>query len=422
MKPQYEPISALADHEAVRFVGTVGDVLSGVLRVYTAVIESFSSRDLRSASELRQTIMETASCDVRVARETVNVMSALQLVTPVPGVQVKDRRYAIADRGRAVLGVINIPGVTEGFAASSLILPLFEGHGDYLLQAMEAIANSHDWASALKAFIDNVRALPRAKLSEMPSHVSGVNWQVYRLAVKNRLDPASRSANGERPTEHLTIEALKRQQERRSREHLRAAGIVASKSGHSKSEPSGGSDPKTFEHHFVRCRKWLDELGLLTRTGEHVRLSTEGERMLAYFREKSVNSGPTRIAPSLSLLQDCFRLSEEEVAEHWGMVVTPEFWENAVYDYSGVGQYEPTDSECDRWFAEAFDRTRIPFVPEAGIQTLRTALFWAAIWENRALRPSQLDDLIDGVLERNRSRFGVGRNRQGRMAYVFRKT
>jgi hypothetical protein len=128
------------------------------------------------------------------------------------------------------------------------------------------------------------------------------------------------------------------------------------------------------------------------------------------------------IPPSFPILSDCFRLDADEVQEIWGAVVDDKFWESAILSTVDEGSYAPTEAEMKQRFDCAFEAVCVTGITEAMLAPMRQALFFSFLWDGKPVRT--LDEVMsgDGSLPAlHPNEYGFGRNRQGRLAYLFRK-
>jgi hypothetical protein len=420
MRP-YDPVYQLAAREAVRFVGTVGDIASDVCPLFTAIVDTFSGREVRTELELIEAIqrhrksVEKNPSTTGVARHTLEVAASLRLLEAFRFGSGRNRKYGLGTGGRVLLAMKKHQRWTKSSAALVLRRPMFEYNGDYLLQAMCAIeAGGPDRTRQLETFAKLVRELTASKLQELPTSRSGLSWDTYVQELKQRqwwVRALSKGIDTQKPT----LEELKRARQTRATEFLGGT----QKRG---AQPSGAIfDSKTFDHHFARCRSWLIELGLVERRSVNDSLTHEGERLLKYFRAVSRQTGPARIPPTASLLKDAFRLSDDEIMAAWGAIVDEQYWESGLFDLSSFGTYSPTNEEFFDTFASSFDLVRFQRISEAPILAVREVVFLSFLWNQKPLRPKQLTDLIDELMSKRGDIFGLGRNRQGRPAFIFRK-
>ncbi len=417
----YDPIQRLAAREAVRFVGTVGDVMTHVCRSNIRVLDAFIGREVRSEFDLIGLIQDVAKSsrgkEVKkaVAKHTLEVSSALRILEPVPLGSAHQKKYSIGDAGRVVNAMKSHPAWNEDREAAVMRRPMFESNGDYLLQALSALQNTGaDVDQSISEFTRLVKDLASAKLQEIPRG-HGLGWDVYVQELKNRQSWVGEiSFASDEGNKRPTLESLKREKKEREIQLTYPVGD---------STEQGGADKnsKTFQHHFNRARSWLSELGLIARSKGGGKLTVEGERILDYFTNKSPNPGPIRIPPSASLLADAFRLPKHSIESAWGVVVDDCYWEEGIFDLEPYGNYEPHEDEFLEKFDWAFEKVRIHPVSEASVSTVRQVLYLAFLWEQRPLRPQQLDSNIEYIFERHARKFGKGMNRQGRAAFVFKK-
>ena len=416
MSRAYDPIYQLAAREAVRFIGTVGDIVADICPLLCSIAKSFDGREVRAESDLIETIQLHRVANKKdrstagVAKHTLEVASHLRILEPIPISTSRSKKYALGRSGRVLLAMTTHKSWNATNAALAIRRPMFEYNGDYLLQALVTIDTTSLRNEQLSKFALLVRELTAEKLAELPVTRSGLNWNIYvqELTERQWWMKTQTSESNSRPS----LADLKR---------ARMRTAAASQKASSKSETANKSESKTFEHHFVRCRSWLNDLGLIIRTPEGDRLNDEGSRVLRYFVTTSATKHPPRIPPTASLLQDALSLSQEQILESWGAVVDDSFWEEGLYNLDRYGTYEPTFSEFKEVFSWAFDRVKFQRVSEAPLPAMRDVIFLSFLWADKPLRPRQISQLIDTILQQLPDTFGVGKNRQGRMAFVFRK-
>jgi hypothetical protein len=417
----FDPVAQLTAREAVRFVGTVGDVITGALPIYEAIVKSFASKEIRAVDELAAVVVEYTSaiggkaCSVGVARHTVEVAVSLRLLSAIPQVSAANKKFSLGDAGRVVGAMLNLPRYSPAHRALVFRRPLFEAHGDYLLQALVAIQQGDGREAQLARFTANVRDMVEAKLEELPDQRQGISWDIFAQEVRARRDfhktgVSTPTEMGARPT----IEDLRRAKKLKEQAAIR---------GYRDTGPTGSvevRESKTFLHQFSRCRSWLSDLELVSRQNELASLTREGERVLRYFQQKSVTS-PARIPPSAALLSDAFQMSDSTIEGIWGSIVDDLFWEEGLYDVSKLGVYLPGTVEFLEMVDWAFNQIRIKQVSEASLSALRQSVFLAFLIGDRPVKSAVLDAMLEKTFEDRGDLFGLGRNRQGRPAFVFRR-
>jgi len=115
-------------------------------------------------------------------------------------------------------------------------------------------------------------------------------------------------------------------------------------------------------------------------------------------------------------------MDANEAAEVWGAVIDDLFWEGAILALDGGGSYTPTQAELKTRFDTAFNLVRVTGITEAMLTPLRQTLFFSFLWDGKPIR--DLTPVISGdesIPARYPNEYGFGRNRQGRLAYLFRK-
>lgn len=423
MKTAFDPLQRLTTQESIRFVGTIGGVSTNVPEHLGNALELFVGREVRTATELAERIKTSAGCTAKVAAVSVEEAAALGLIASVPSPTLQHKKFLLDDQGRVVNAMREHPSWNIPTRKRQLFLrPMFEANGDYLLQAMVALEPHHEQDAPADTFRVLVHKMAQAKVDQLPADPAGSKWDAYRQAVIAR----KKSIFGEHGAisdGSFTLEALQKQRRHASKkllDSLRAKPKPTPPADAPRSSPLG--ETKTLNHHFARCRAWLESLGLAEqRAGRGYRLSSSGETLLQYFR-KTLPGPVLSIPPSLATLSDCFRVEEEEAREIWGVVINDVFWESAILTLERAGSYVPLNSELEQRFHQAFDAVRVTGIPEAMLSPLRQALFFGFLWDGRPV--TDLGSAISGeksVPAQNPSQYGFGRNRQGRLAYLFRK-
>lgn len=421
MKTAFDPLQRLTTQESIRFVGTIGGVSTNVPEHFSSLLTLFVGREVRTASELVERIVADTKCTQKVASVSVEEASALGLIASIPGPTLTHKKYLLDDQGRVVNAMRKHPEWGKPARRRLIFLrPMFESNGDYLLQAMSALDGGREPELVLDAFRTLVQKMALAKVAELPVTQSGSKWDAYRQSVMSR----QRSIFGERSATgdgNLTIEALQKQRRQASEATL---ATLRRKSPLMVANATQGATAgtRTLEHHFSRCRAWLDSLGLLEqRPGRTFRLNVAGLTLLNYFRSQ-LSGSALSIPPSLATLSDCFRMDEAEAASVWGAVIDDRFWEGAILALDGGGSYTPTAAELKVRFDAAFNLVRVTGITEAMLSPLRQALFFGFLWDGKPIR--DLTPVISGddsIPARYPNEYGFGRNRQGRLAYLFRK-
>jgi hypothetical protein len=424
VKTAFDPLQRLTTQESIRFVGTIGGVSTNVPEHFSNALELFVGREVRTAAELVQKIVDSSGCTTKVASVSVDEVAALGLIASVPGPTLQHRKFLLDDQGRVVNAMREHRDWKLPARRRQLFLrPMFEANGDYLLQAMAALERDHEPATPLDVFRDLVHKMAQAKVDQLPTGQSGSKWDAYRQSVIAR----KKSIFGEQGVTSdgsFTLEALQAQRRKASKQLLDSLRSNAKSSlGNDASRGAAVGESKTLEHHFARCRAWLESLGLAEqRQGRGTRLSAAGESLLQYFRQQL--RGPVlSIPPSVDTLSDCFRLEASEAKEIWGVAIDDAFWENAILTLERAGSYTPRDTELKERFDRAFDAVRVTGIPEAMLSPLRQALFFGFLWDGKPvvdLGPSITGDT--SIPARHPDQYGFGRNRQGRLAYLFRKS
>ncbi|PTT19664.1 hypothetical protein DBR12_11720 [Acidovorax sp. HMWF029] len=422
MKTAFDPLQKLTTQESIRFVGTIGGVSTNVPEHFSSLLQLFIGREVRTASELVERIIADTKCTQKVAAVSVEEASALGLIASIPGPTLTHKKYLLDDQGRVVNAMRKHPGWSNPARRRLVFLrPMFEANGDYLLQAMSVLDGGTEPELVVDAFRTLVQKMALAKVAELPANQSGSKWDTFRQSVVSR----QRSIFGERSAigdGNLTLEALQKQKRLASEAALNAlrkkAPPAATESGQ-----GGAGGTRTLEHHFSRCRAWLDSLGLLEhRSGRPFRLNESGQTLLNYFRSR-LRRGSLNIPPSLATLSDCFRMDAEEAADVWGAVIDDLFWEGAILALDGGGSYTPTRAELKTRFDAAFNLVRVTGITEAMLTPLRQTLFFGFLWDGKPIR--DLTPVISGdesIPAEYPNEYGFGRNRQGRLAYLFRKS
>lgn len=419
----FDPITQLAAREAVRFVGTVADVTSNALDIYVSVLLTFKSKEVRTMDELAAVVQRTTSekykdgkaCSVSVARHTVEVVTGLRLLNSIPQVLEGTRKFTLGDSGRVVVALLSHPRVDQLSWPILFRRPFFEAHGDYLLQAMSAFKEAKNREEELVRFTAHVRALMQAKSDELPSLRKSASWDLYAQEIRTRRNAINVQGATEDPERPPNIEALKRAK----KEKLDAA--IRGYRTKDRQERPPAAQSKTFLHQLSRCRAWLAELGFVQRGQGRTRLTKEGARVLAYFEAQCTLGSPLRIPPSAALLKDAFRVSDEFIKEVWGALVDDGYWERGLYDISALGIYSPSDTEfmdCVDW---GFREVKVSQVSEASLPALRQVVFMAFLLKDKPIRSDALDMLFREMFEQHGDIYGLGRNRQGRPAFIFQK-
>lgn len=423
MKTAFDPLQRLTTQESIRFVGTIGGVSTNVPEHLGNALELFDGREVRTASELADKIKTSSGCTTKVAAVSVEEAAALGLIASVPSPTLQHKKFLLDDQGRVVNAMRKHRDWGTSARKRQLFLrPMFEANGDYLLQAMAALEVDREGRAPIDTFRALVHKMAQTKVDQLPLDHAGSKWDAYRQAVVAR----KKSIFGEQGATSdgsLNLEALQRQRRNASKQlfdSLRARPKTNPAAEGARSSPSG--ETKTLEHHFARCRAWLESLGLAEQgLGRIYRLSSAGETLLQYFR-KTLRGPVLSIPPSLATLSDCFRLEEVEAREIWGVVIDEKFWESAILTLERTGSYVPLDSELKTRFDCAFDKVRVTGIPEAMLSPLRQALFFGFLWDGKPV--IDLDSAITGeksVPAQYPNQYGFGRNRQGRLAYLFRK-
>lgn len=415
MKTSFDPLQRLTTQEAIRFVGSIGGVSTDAPKHFSSALELFIGREVRTASELAERILASSGCKPTVAAVSVEEAAALGLIAPIPSPTLRHKRFLLDDQGR----VINAMRRHREWPQRNKLLylrPMFEANGDYLLQAMDALDGPNE--SPAEAFRALVQKMALAKVDQLPANQTGSKWDAYRQALTWR----KRSIFGEAGATidgGLTLESMQRQRQKASTALLNS---LRSKSAPTGIKGSPGVETSTLEHHFARCRAWLEALGLAQqREGRGYKLTASGEHLLDFFR-RVLRTTPLSIPPSASTLWDCFRLDSSDVKDIWGSVVNEDFWESALLALETVGSYEPTRPELKKRFDASFDAVRITGIPEAMLSPLRQTLFLGFLWEGRPVK--DIGRTIEGeasIPALHPDQYGFGRNRQGRLAYLFRK-
>lgn len=418
MKTVFDPLQRLTTVESIRFVGTIGGLAARATMHWSALLELYLGRETRSGTELAKFLEAAAGCSPKVANVTVEEAAAVGLINPLPAPTQKHKKFLLGDPGRVVNALRSQTGwLVPRNHAMLFLRPAFEANGDYLIQAMRAIALLLEPADAVESFRQSVREMALRKVETLPEGLGGAKWDAYKQAVVAR----KRSIFGESTDTddgNITLEALQRRKKRESDQLL--ASLKAKKFGAS---PGSSSPPRTFEHHFVRSRAWLEALGMVWRgeQGDVWALTSAGVSLLDYFNRALL--GENSIPPSSSTLSDCFRIEDEKIREIWGTVIDDTFWEEAVLSTTEVGCYTPSESELLARFDFAFESVRVSGIAEAMLNPMRQVLFFSFLWEGRPVR--DLDQVFYGpnsLPVRCASAYGLGRNRQGRLAYLFRKS
>lgn len=419
MKTAFDPLQRLTTQESIRFVGNIGGVFTDVPQHLASALELFVGREVRTASELIAQIMKSAECQKTVAAVSVQEAAALGLIASIPSPTLQHKKYLLDDHGRLINAMRGHRDWSIPSRRNLLFLrPMFEANGDYLLQAMVALESQTDSPTAIETFRSLAQNMAIYKVELLPVDRSGSKWDAYRQSVlfRKKLILGEQDANGDGS---FSLEALQKQR-------LQASKLVLDSLRKRSSTANASAPPatngKTMGHHFARCRAWLDSLGLVEqRASRGSRLSASGNLLLAYFRKK-LGNGVLSLPPSLSTLSDCFRIDEAEVQRIWGAVVDEGFWEEAILTLEGAGTYTPSNTELKPRFDEAFDSVRVAGIPEAMLSPLRQALFFKFLWDGKPVR--DLTAIISGeksIPAQYPNQYGFGRNRQGRLAYLFRK-
>ena len=421
MKTAFDPLQKLTTQESIRFVGTIGGVSTNVPEHFSSLLQLFVGREVRAASELVDRIKADTDCTQKVAVVSVEEASALGLIASLPGPTLTHKKYLLDDQGRVVNAMRKHPEWAKPARRRLVFLrPMFEANGDYLLQAMSALDGGIEPELVVDTFRTLVQKMAQAKVSELPANQSGSKWDAYRQSVVSRQKSifGERSATGDG---NLTLEALQKQKRLASEAALNALRkkVPPAAIGSAQGIPT---ETRTLEHHFSRCRAWLDSLGLLEqRSGRSFRLNDAGQTLLNYFRSR-LRRGSLSIPPSWATLSDCFRMDEAEAREIWGAVIDDLFWEGAILALDGGGSYTPTPVELKVRFDEAFNLVRVTGITEAMLSPLRQTLFFGFLWDGKPIR--DLTPVISGddsIPAQYPNEYGFGRNRQGRLAYLFRK-
>lgn len=406
----FDPVTLVA-REAIRFVGTVGDVVSGSFQIYLALADAFNSNEIRNASDLTNIVLKTCGgCQPAVARNTVEVAAGLRILMPLPQATSANKKFSLGDQGRVIRAMIRHDRWTPSLLPVLMLRPLFEAHGDYLLQAMTAIEAAGTREEELEIFTRLVRELAQTKVEELPMGRSGLSWDTYLAELKDRQAWVGlQDANPSGPRK-ATFAELQAQQRKR---------FESLKQKTTKPESRDGGESKTFQHQLARSKTWLEDLGLIERKPV-TRLTFRGTQVLAYFR-RHTHGQPVRIPPTAGLLRDAFRLDDQVIEEAWGALVDDKYWEQGLYPLERYGTYQPTHDEFVSAVHWAFDQVRVKQVSEAAIGPLRQVVFLSFLFSAHPIQPDQLDRLLWQLLEERGDLFGLGRNRQGRPAFIFRK-
>lgn len=424
MKTAFDPLQRLTTQESIRFVGTIGGVSTNLPQHLSGMLELFIGREVRTIAELAARIKDSSGCKQNVAVVSVEEAAAIGLIASIPSPTSKHKRYLLGDEGRVVNAMRrHRDWILPERRRQLFFRPMFESNGDYLLQAMVSLEKGGESESMIDGFRKLVQSMAVAKVDQLPTSGSGSKWDSYRQSVVAR----KRSIFGEGGAitdGNLSLEALQKQRRQASNAVLEALRVkrdiwhLSSVSAETAVSP----EPKTLRHHFLRCRAWLEGLGLAEqKQGRGFQLSKSGEHMLAYFRSR-LPGGPLSIPPSLETLSDCFRIDEAKAEEIWGAVVDDNFWEQAILTLGKEGTYTPTDAELKIRFDAAFDAVRVPGITEAMLSPLRQTLFFGFLWDGKPMR--SLDSVMSGdvsIPAQYPNEYGFGRNRQGRLAYLFRK-
>lgn len=420
MRTAFDPLQKLTTQESIRFIGTIGGVSTNVLEHLSGLLQLFVGREARTASELAKRIMDDTGCTQKVAVVSVEEASALGLIAALPSPTLTHKKYLLDDQGRVVNAMRKHPEWAKPARRRLVFLrPMFETNGDYLLQAMLALDGGTAPENLVDVFRELVQKMAQAKVNELPTTQSGSKWDAYRQSVVSRQKSilGERSAAGDG---NLTLEALQKQKRLASEATINALRNKVLPPAAAQGIPS---ETRTLEHHFSRCRAWLDSLGLLEhRSGRPFRLNDSGQTLLNYFRGR-LRRGSLSIPPSWSTLSDCFRMDESEVGDIWGAVIDDLFWEEAMLALDGGGSYTPTPVELKNRFDEAFNLVRVTGIAEAMLSPLRQTLFLGFLWDGKPIRdltPAISGD--DSIPAQYPNEYGFGRNRQGRLAYLFRKS
>jgi hypothetical protein len=412
----FDPLSQLISREAVRFIGTVSDLVRDSLAIYISLTEAFASSEIRSAAELAAVIQSRGTgCSLAVARNTIEVAAGLRILMAIPQGGSGNRKFSLGESGRVIRAATNHPSWSPSHIAALFMRPMFESHGDYLLQALSAAGDRRSRDGELTEFTRLVRELAAAKLAELPVGPSGLSWDTYVTELRHRqalMDGQQVSASSDASKPDL---ATLQSQHRKRFEAL-------TKTVNPKTNRDAGNESKTFQHQLTRCRSWLEDLGLIERLANETNLTNEGRRVLSFFESHTNGSGPVRIPPTAALLKDTFRFSDDLICDSWGNIVDDEFWELGLYNTKALGTYQPSEPEFIAAVNSAFDQVRVKQVSEASISPLRQAIFLSFLFSNRPIRSKQLTLLLDALLENRGDLFGLGRNRQGRPAFIFRKS
>lgn len=419
MKTAFDPLQRLTTQESIRFVGTIGGVSTNLPEHMSAALELFVGREVRTASELVERINTSAGGSLKVAAVSVEEMAAIGLIASIPSPTKKLKKFLLDDEGRVVNAMRKHREWLNPTRRRLLFLrPMFEANGDYLLQAMAVLANQSDEGTAVEQFRTLVLAMAAAKVSELPTEQSGSKWDTYRQAVIAR----KRSIYGEQGAisdGNLTLESLQRQRRVAS---TRLLDSLRAKPSGPAVRANPAAETKTLEHHFSRCRAWLESLGLAEqKAGRGARLTKSGDALLDYFKQ-TLHGNVLSIPPSLATLSDCFRIAEDDARNIWGVVIDENFWESAILALEEAGSYTPSESEMKQRFDKAFDAVRVTGITEAMLSPLRQALFFEFLWDGKPVR--DLGSVVSGegsIPTRYPNQYGFGRNRQGRLAYLFSK-
>lgn len=423
MKTAFDPLKRLTTQESIRFIGTIGGVLTNLPEHMSALLELFIGREVRTATELAERIEKSAGCKPRVAAVSVEEAAALGLIVSLPSPSKKHKRYLLDDGGRVVNSMRGHRDWTLLERRRQLFFrPMFEFNGDYLLQALAAVEKGGDQEALVNYFRASVQAMATEKVEQLSTAHSGSKWDSYRQAVIAR-KCSIYGESGAIVDGNLSLEALQKQRSQAS--HALLDSFRSKRETHRVVIGAKHLDPsasKTLEHHYARSRAWLEGLGLVEQVQpRQFRLSGAGIRLLAYLR-RTLQSTTLSIPPSFSTLADCFRLNETQVAEIWGAVIDDNFWEEAILAMENEGSYVPTNAEVKQRFDQAFDSVRVPGITEAMLTPLRQTLFFRFLWDGKPIRT--LDSVINGersIPFNHPTEYGFGRNRQGRLAYLFRK-
>lgn len=422
MSSVIDPLHRLITRESIRFVGTVGDVMSSAIDTYSAVLTLFQEREVRSLPEIIDAVMRAADGKKDVAAHTAEVVAAIGLTSSVGSAAGGQKKYVLDEHGRAIVGLMRHERWhNKAWRRLAFLRPMFEANGDYLLQALSAIEGCQDRAAALQSFRVLVNEMVESKIDEILPESRGGRWQAYKegLEVRRAAIIGARPALGDgRPTIR-DLQKQKAAEEKKLREALKS-GSKATSEAHATSE-----ETKTLEHHFMRCRAWLIDLDLIKVAGKSgLELTNDGQALMSFVRKVSGRQSKLRLPPSTATLVDCFRLNTEEIERIWGFLVDDAFWEELVLAIVPSGRYQPTTSEAVAAFQDGFDAVRVKQISEAGVTPLREYMFFSWLWSGRPVATENLSAMFVGpnaIPTLFPNKFGYGRNRQGRIAYVFRK-